>query len=872
MVPIDFSGHRSSGIAAIAYAELRRHLGLPARPIRVYDPIQQLAIVDEDVLTRFGVDTIEMGRGFARETADWQEWVLPDGTPCLMPVWATPGARPRASGSCGPRAGAVLGACPTGPCTSSRSTSRSWKRTTSATLPRAYRGMHVACRRRRHPPAGVAGAPTVRERLREGAAALRASTDRAIIGLFGGNLLEIGQFLYRNDNFLMLLAGEPERAARVPRRCRRDPPGEPGAVPRRGRRPHRHHPLRRRPGHADRAADVARDVPRFFKPRHSLLWNARKAARPAGRGSHASARKVMLHCCGGIRSLLPDLIEAGLDAVNPVQISTAGMEASGSEARLRQGYGLLGRRVRHADRPPLGNAAGGARARAPAARSALPRRRIRVPAGAQHPGRRAASEHRRDVRRRARVGVRLPEGTMLTVHMIGNAHLDPVWLWRWPAGVGEALATCRSACDLLDDEPDVVFTRSDAWLYERIEALDPGLFARIEAHVAAGRWAVVGGWYLQPDCNLPLAASFRKQMEIGRRHAREKLGVEVTVGYNVDSFGHTAALPRLLREGGYDSYVMMRPMAHERTLPAALFRWTTPGDEGPGILTWRLPLAYCTSADELGMQVEAALACAVPGIEHVMCFYGVGDHGGGPTRRQTAWIRAHRDAFPGARLVFSHPRAFFDAVKPHAARVPEVSGELQMHAIGCYGVVRDIKTGMRRAEHALLAAEAATTAFPRHAPPDAASPAGWRVAPRALQPVPRRLRRHQPGRGLRRRARPARRRTVRRRCGAVRHAVPRVRRVARRPPPAGDRVQPLGHHVRWVYPLGAVDQRAGVRGMDRRRVGATRAAPGAAGKRGGPRCLLAVVARAHRAPIARDLLAAARAAAGDCRRPRPAPS
>ncbi len=202
---------------------------------------------------------------------------------------------------------------------------------------------------------------------------------------------------------------------------------------------------------------------------------------------------------------------------------------------------------------------------------------------------------------------------MITVHMIGNAHLDPVWLWRWPAGVGEALATCRTACELLDDEPDVVFTRSDAWLYERVEALDPDLFTRIKAHVAAGRWAVVGGWYIQPDCNLPLAASFRKHMEIGRRHAREKLGVDVTVGYNVDSFGHTAALPRLLRDGGYDSYVMMRPMAHERTLPAALFRWSTPGDRGPGIVTWRLPLAYCTSADDLTKQVEAAVACAVPG-------------------------------------------------------------------------------------------------------------------------------------------------------------------------------------------------------------------------------------------------------------------
>ncbi|HOT51130.1 MAG TPA: methyltransferase, partial [Candidatus Hydrogenedentes bacterium] len=79
-VPIDFSGHRSSGIAAIAYARLRKHLGLPVKTIRVYDPIQQLAIVDDDVLDRFGADTIELGRGFALSDDDWRDWTLPDGT------------------------------------------------------------------------------------------------------------------------------------------------------------------------------------------------------------------------------------------------------------------------------------------------------------------------------------------------------------------------------------------------------------------------------------------------------------------------------------------------------------------------------------------------------------------------------------------------------------------------------------------------------------------------------------------------------------------------------------------------------------------------------------------------------------------------
>ena len=302
---------------------------------------------------------------------------------------------------------------------------------------------------------------------------------------------------------------------------------------------------------------------------------------------------------------------------------------------------------------------------------------------------------------------------MLTVHMIGNAHIDPVWLWFWPAGVGEVLATCRTACDLLDEDPRLVFTRSDVWVYQRIEEMDPALFERIRAHVAAGRWAVVGGWYVQPDCNFPREESFRKHIESGRRYFTDRFGVRVTVGYNVDSFGHAASLPRILAEGGYDSYVMMRPMAHERELPAALFRWQSTPEAGGvrEVITWRIQGVYCVAEEDLTEHVRASIAAAVPGVDHVMCFYGVGDHGGGPTREQVRSIHANRDAFAGARLVFSHPRAFFDQVKPLAARLPLVEGELQMHAVGCYSAGRSIKKAAREGEHALIMAEQALSAL-----------------------------------------------------------------------------------------------------------------------------------------------------------------
>ena len=93
-IPVDFSGHRSSGIAAIAYARLREALGFPQKKVQVYDPIQQLAIVDEEVRARFFVDTQEMGRGFAREDKDWNDWTLPDGAACQLPAWVPVERRP----------------------------------------------------------------------------------------------------------------------------------------------------------------------------------------------------------------------------------------------------------------------------------------------------------------------------------------------------------------------------------------------------------------------------------------------------------------------------------------------------------------------------------------------------------------------------------------------------------------------------------------------------------------------------------------------------------------------------------------------------------------------------------------------------------
>lgn len=319
-VPIDLSGHRSSGIAAIAYRKLRSALGLPERTIRVYDPVQQLAIVDEDVLQRFGVDTIEMGRGFAQEDEHWADWTLPDGSPCQMPAWALP---EREDGRWIMRSpsGRILAQMPDGALYFEQC---HWPYLEVDDLDQLETALteNMWCQVK-SPPGPLTSGDGGLKRLAEGAKRLRASTDRAIIGLFGGNLLEIGQFLYRNDGFLMLLAAEPKRAQEFLDRLvalhLQSLETFLAAVG-----PYIDIILFGDDLGMQNGPQISPQMYReLFKPRHSLMWHRAKALAPV---------KVMLHCCGGVRELLNDLIEAGLDAINPVQISCRGMDARALKA------------------------------------------------------------------------------------------------------------------------------------------------------------------------------------------------------------------------------------------------------------------------------------------------------------------------------------------------------------------------------------------------------------------------------------------------------------------------------------------------------------------------------------------------------------
>ncbi|MEM3173724.1 MAG: alpha-mannosidase, partial [Candidatus Bathyarchaeia archaeon] len=130
-----------------------------------------------------------------------------------------------------------------------------------------------------------------------------------------------------------------------------------------------------------------------------------------------------------------------------------------------------------------------------------------------------------------------------TIHMIGNSHIDPVWLWGWQEGCQVVRSTFRNILNLMKEFPEFIFTSSSAAFYEWIESIEPEMFEEIRQMVKAGRWVIVGGWWIEPDCNIPCGESFIRQALYGQRYFKEKFGLMAEVGYNIDSFGHNAMLP-----------------------------------------------------------------------------------------------------------------------------------------------------------------------------------------------------------------------------------------------------------------------------------------------------------------------------------------
>lgn len=280
-------------------------------------------------------------------------------------------------------------------------------------------------------------------------------------------------------------------------------------------------------------------------------------------------------------------------------------------------------------------------------------------------------------------------------YLIGNAHLDPVWQWRASEGLSLIRSTFRSALDRMKENKNYKFTSACSGYYFWIKKIDPDMFEEIKQRAKEGRWGIVGGMWVQPDCNIPSGESFCRHFLYSQRFLEANFGEITNIGYNVDSFGHSAVLPQLLKKSGIDNYVYMRPTRETENsdLPEEnLHKWVSP--DGSEVTAFRILELYN------GDLSEERVNLYLQKNQDQMIFYGIGNHGGGPSKEH---LKQAEELIKKDGFKYATPIEYFENIK--GIEMPTVTGDLKHHASGCYSANSRVKFENRRCECELVSAE-----------------------------------------------------------------------------------------------------------------------------------------------------------------------
>ncbi len=294
-----------------------------------------------------------------------------------------------------------------------------------------------------------------------------------------------------------------------------------------------------------------------------------------------------------------------------------------------------------------------------------------------------------------------------TIHAAGNSHIDMGWLWPSSETTMVVEHTWSSALHLMREFPGLTYTHSTASAYEWMEEKYPELFEEIRRRVKEGRWEIIGGMWVEPDLNMPDGESLVRQLLLGKRYFHEKFGVDVRTGWNPDSFGYNWQLPQIYKKSGVDFFVTQKMAWNDTTkFPYKLFWWQSP--DGSRVLTY-FPHDYANPIHPV--EIAKDLAAYVPAMHQypdMLYLFGVGDHGGGPTRDmlETAERWQHDAVYP--KLEFGAAQPWFDALAKQAPSLdlPVWNSELyfQFHR-GVFTTQAETKKGNRRSEELMLTAE-----------------------------------------------------------------------------------------------------------------------------------------------------------------------
>jgi alpha-mannosidase len=294
-----------------------------------------------------------------------------------------------------------------------------------------------------------------------------------------------------------------------------------------------------------------------------------------------------------------------------------------------------------------------------------------------------------------------------TLHLICNAHIDPVWLWNWEEGLAVTLSTFRIAAEFCSKFDGFVFCHNEALLYQWVEEYEPELFRQIRKLVNQGKWQIIGGWYLQPDCNLPSGESLVRQILVGKKYFLEKFGAEPRTAVNFDPFGHSRGLVQILKKSGYSAYLFCRPGEPNLSVPDD-FIWT--GFDGSEVVAHRSLEHYNSEHGKADEKLKVWMESHSK-QEGGLFLWGIGNHGGGPSREDLTKLQlriltceSEKDQ-GGRKIKHSWPDEYFGWLEQQPGNLKKIDTDLNPWAVGCYTSMARVKKMHRELEESYFFTE-----------------------------------------------------------------------------------------------------------------------------------------------------------------------
>ncbi len=291
----------------------------------------------------------------------------------------------------------------------------------------------------------------------------------------------------------------------------------------------------------------------------------------------------------------------------------------------------------------------------------------------------------------------------LTLHCVAHAHIDMDWMWGLHETVDVALNTFRTMLDLMDEYEDFTYSQSQCAVYKMTQFYDPALFRRLKARVQEGRFEFAGSSWVELDKNMPSLESMARHILYTKQYLNKTFGIpfeDVNLDFHPDSFGHSSSIPEIFRAGGIKYFYHCRGLDGDY-----LYLWR--GPSGAEVLTLNEPLWYNDWIRPLYLG-QVPKFCRQYGIKDMMKVYGVGDHGGGPTRQDIERILDMQTWPVAPKVIFSTYAKYFASIEPYKDNFPVLTGELGPTFTGCYTSQSRIKMANRVGEDRLQAAEAIT--------------------------------------------------------------------------------------------------------------------------------------------------------------------